>query len=239
MSFGPVVRKEIRSYFNSSIAYIVTLFFLLFGSFWFLYLQRFLYQNVASMQGYFSIVPIIYILTLPAVTMRTWAEERRRGTDEILLTLPFKEWELVVGKFVASFLLLLLIAALTVPLPLTLLPLGDFQSGPILGEYLGMILLGAAGLAMGQFVSAFAVNQITAFILSVVGLLIITLADQVNALVNLPGWLSGVFNYLSFRFHFTSFDKGLIDSRDVGYFVVVTGLFLYLTSRVLLLRKWR
>lgn len=239
MSVAPVVRKELRSYFNSSIAYIVTLFFLLFGNIWFLILERFLYQNVASFQGFFSIVPILYILLLPALTMRAWAEERRRGTDELLLTLPFREWELVAGKFLASLCLVALIAALTIPLPLTLWPLGDFQTGPLLGEYLGMILLGAGGLAIGQFVSVFAVNQITAFIFSVVGLLFITLIDQINTFVNLPAWLAAVFNYLSFNFHFNSFDKGLIDSRDVAYFVFIAFLFLYLTTRVLVLRKWR
>lgn len=239
MSLAPVVRKELRGYFNSSIAYIVALFFLLFANLWFLYFERFLYQNVASLQGFFSIVPVIYILVLPAITMRAWAEERRRGTDEILLTLPLSEWELVGGKFLASLCLLLLIVLLTVPLPLTLSPLGHFQRGPLLGEYLGAVLLGAAGLAIGQFISAFAANQITAFILSVVGLLFITLVDQVNNLVNLPVGIAGVLNYLSFTFHFSSFDKGIIDSRDIGYFLVVTALFLYLTTRVLVLRKWR
>lgn len=239
MSVGPVVRKELRSYFNSSIAYIVTLFFLVFGNVWFLYLEHFLYQNVASMQGYFSVVPILYILILPAMTMRSWAEERRRGTDEILLTLPFREWELVVGKFLAALVLLLIMLALTVPLPLTLSPLGDFQRGPLLGEYLGVVLLGAAGLSIGQFVSAFSINQITSFIVSVVGLLFITLINQVNNAASLPVWLAGVVNYLSFTYHFTNFDKGLIDSRDLAYFLVVTALFLYLTTRVLVLRKWR
>lgn len=239
MSIGPLVRKELRSYFNSSIAYIVSLFFLLFGAVWFLYLERFLYQNVASLQGYFSIVPIIYVLVLPALTMRSWAEERRRGTDEILITLPFREWELVVGKFVGGFSLLLVIVALTVPLPLTLSPLGDFQLGPLLGQYLGILLLGAAGLSIGQFVSAFSVNQITAFIVSVVGLLFITLVNQVNSFLDLPVWLASLFNYLSFNYHFGSFDKGLIDSRDLAYFLIVTALFLYLTARVLVHKKWQ
>ncbi len=239
MSLFAVMRKELQGYFNSSIAYIVVLFFLLFGNIWFLYLQRFLYQNVASMQAYFSIIPVIYILTLPAVTMRAWAEERRRGTDEVLFTLPFREWELVTGKFLASFVLLMVIVVLTIPLPLTLSPLGDFQTGPLVGQYLGIILLGAAGLAFGQLVSAYALNQITAFIVSVVGLLFITLIDQVNSLMNLPGFLASLLNYLSFNFHFVSFDKGLIDSRDVLYFLAATFLFLYLTTRSLVFRKWR
>lgn len=239
MSLYPVMRKELRSYFNSSIAYIVVLFFLLLGNVWFLYLQRFLYQNVASLQGYFSIVPMLYVLTLPAMTMRAWAEERRRGTDELLLTLPFREWELVLGKFTASMLLLVLIVVLTLPLPLTLSPLGDFQRGPMVGQYLGMILLGAAGLAIGQFISAFSINQIAAFIVTVVVLLFITLVDQVNSFITLPSWAADIFNYLSLNFHFNSFDKGIIDSRDVVYFVLVTFLFLFLTSRVIGFRKWR
>lgn len=239
MRIAPVVGKELRSYFNSSIAYIVTLFFLLFGYVWFLYLSRFLYQNVASFQGFFSIVPILYVLILPAITMRSWAEERRRGTDELLLTLPFREWELVTGKFIASLCLVLLIAVLTIPLPLTLWPLGDFQTGPLFGEYLGMVLLGAAGLSIGQFVSAFSINQISAFIFTVVGLLFITLVNQINTYANLPVWFAGILNYLSFNFHFNTFDKGLIDSRDVAYFLFVTALFLYLTTRVLMLRKWK
>lgn len=239
MSIGPLIRRELRSYFNSSIAYIVALFFLLLGAVWFLYLERFLYQNVASLQGYFSIVPIIYILVLPALTMRSWAEERRRGTDEILLTLPFREWELVAGKFLGGFCLLLVVVALSIPLPLTLSPLGDFQRGPLLGQYLGILMLGAAGLSIGQFVSAFSVNQITAFIVSVLGLLFITLVNQVNNFLSLPIWLAAFLNYLSFNYHFGSFDRGLIDSRDLAYFLFVTVLFLYLTTRVLVLRKWQ
>lgn len=234
-----VFKKELKGYFNSPIAYIVVVFFLEFATIWFLYLEQFLYQNVASMQGFFSLVPILYIMVLPALTMRLWAEERRQGTDEILLTLPFSETEVVLGKFLASFFVVGLIALLTLPLTLALMPLGDFQTGPLVGQYVGIVLLGASGVAVGQFVSGFASNQISAFLFSLVALLIITLVGQVNSLIDLPGFAASVLNYFSLSFHFQSFDLGIIDSRDVLYFVLLTAFFLYLNVRVLVHKKWR
>lgn len=239
MSFVPIVRKELRSYFNSPIAYVVTVAFLVFASVWFLYLNQFLFQNVASLRGYFSMVPVIFVVVIPALSMRAWAEERRLGTLEVLFTLPYRDWELVAGKFLAALLLILLIEVLTIPLPLTLSPLGDFQFGQILGEYLGMFLLGAAAMAVGQFISSLATNQITAFIGGVVALLFITLVSSVNALADLPGWLAAALNWISFTSHFSSFDMGLLDSRDLLYFVIVAGLFQYLTVRSLARRRSR
>ncbi len=239
MRVMPIVRKELRSYFNSPIAYVVTVAFLVFGSVWFLYLNQFLFQNVASLRGYFSIVPIIYVVVIPALSMRIWAEERRLGTAEILFTLPYREWELVAGKFAAAFVLLVVIALLTLPLPLTLSPLGDFQKGQIAGEYLGMLLLGAAGIAIGQFISSLVLNQITAFLCGVLALLFITLIGTVNAFMDLPAWLASTLNWISFRSHFESFDKGLLDSRDLLYFLLLTALFLYLTTKSLAWRRGR
>jgi len=235
---GSIILKELRGYFNTPIAYIVIIFVLEFTTIWFLYIQQFLYQNVASMGGFFGALPVIYIIALPALTMRAWAEERRQGTSEILLTLPISEGRLVAGKFLAALILLSLIALLTLPLPLTLSPLGRFQFGPIAGQYIGIILLGAAGIAIGQFISAFSSNQITSFLFSVVALLFITLVGQVNTIAQLPNWLASGINYFSLDYHFQSFDKGIIDTRDVIYFLVMTGFFLYLNTKVLVLRRW-
>ncbi|MEW5815242.1 MAG: ABC transporter permease [Spirochaetota bacterium] len=235
----PVIKKELKSYFNSPIAYIVVLFFLIFTSVWLFYLQQFLAINVASLRPYFAAIPLIFIVLLPSLTMRSWAEEKKLGTEELLFTLPFHERDLVLGKFLSTFILLMIIAALTIPLPLTLSSLGHFENGQLFGEYLGMLLLGAAGISIGQFMSAVSTNQITAFIASVILLLILTLAGQLNAVFNLPGWLSSFLNYISFDFHFESFRKGLIDSRDVIYFVILSVLFLYLTIKLILFRKWK
>lgn len=234
-----LLRKELASYFNSPIAYIVVIFFLVFTSVWFFYIQQFVAQDVASLRNYFAIFPIVFIILLPAVTMRSWAEENKSGTVELLLTLPFRAGQAVAGKFLGAFSLLVITLALTIPVPLTIAPLGDFETGQIVGQYLGVLVLGAAGLAIGLFVSSLSRNQITAFILSAVVLLFLTLINQVNFLVDLPEWLGFVFNYLSLDYHFSSFEKGLVDSRDLVFYTALAALFLYLNAKVLVFRKWR
>jgi ABC-2 type transport system permease protein len=236
---GSIVRKEARSYFNSPIAYIVVVFFLAFTAIWLFYISDFAATDLATLRSYFGIMPIVLVLLVPALTMRSWAEESRLGTDELLLTLPFREWELVLGKFIATYGLLLLTLLLTVPVPLTVTRLGDFERGEILGQYFGMALLGGAAVAIGLFVSSVSRNQISAFIINAVILLALTLFNQINSIVTLPAGVAAVINYASLEFHFRSFIRGVLDSRDLSFFVVVTGLFLVLNRYVLVARKWR
>lgn len=233
-----LARKELRSAWNSPTAYAVTLFFLLFTSIWFFYVQRFLAMDSANLRSYFALFPVAFTLVVPALTMRSWAEERKMGTAEILLTMPFSEWELVLGKFLASWATLAIAIALTVFVPLTLAPLGDFDSGAIAGEYLGALLLGSAAVALGQFVSSLSRNQVSAFLAGVVILLVATLANQITLTLDLPLALADVINYVSLAFHFESFAKGVVDTRDVAYFILVAFLFLFLNARVILFRKW-
>ncbi len=234
----PIIRKELKGAFNSPIAYIAIVFYLVIPSVWLFYIQRFVDADVASLRGYFDIIPIIFIILLPALTMRSWAEEKKLGTSELLLTLPFRIGELVAGKFLAAFIMLLIMVGLTVPLPLSVAPLGDFEASQIVGQYLGVLLLGAAGIAIGLFVSSVSTNQISAFIFSAVILLFITLVSFVNVVVELPGWLADFLNYLSLNYHFESFRKGLLDTRDLAYFLLVTAGFLYFNAKVILFRKW-
>ncbi len=234
----PLVKKELRSYFNSPIAYIVVLVFLVFTSVWFFYIEQFFARDTASMRAFFGIIPVTLVILLPALTMRSWAEEKKLGTVELLLTLPYREGEVVFAKFLASFALFVIMIALTIPVSLTVAPLGNFEVGQIIGEYIGVLLLGSAGLAVGLFISAVSTNQITAFIFSLIVLLFITLANQINLVVNLPKWLASFFFYISLDYHFQAFRKGLIDSRDVLYFLLVTVLFLYVNTKVLIFRKW-
>lgn len=233
-----IARKEMRSYFNSPIAYIVIVFFLVFTAVWFFYVAQFTLQDTATLRAYFGIMPIVFIGLIPALTMRSWAEESKLGTDEILLTLPYRETELVLGKFVAAFSLLLLALLLTIFVPISVLPLGSFERGEIAGEYLGIALLGAAATSIGLFVSSVARNQISAFIVSAVALLFLTLISQLNAVVDLPGWLAAVINYISLQFHVQSFIRGIVDTRDLVYYIVITVLFLYLNTKTLVFRKW-
>jgi ABC-2 type transport system permease protein len=234
-----VFRKELKSYFNSPIAYIATLFFLVFSSVWFFYIQHFFASNSASMRVFFSVMPTIFTVLVPALTMRSWAEEKRMGTAELLLTLPFRERDVVIGKFLATFSLLAIMLALTIPVPLSVSAFGHFDPGQIVGEYLGILLLGAAAIAIGQFISSVSSNQISAFIFGVIVLIAITMVSQAASIFNLPVWFAAVLNYLSLGYHFESLIKGVVDTRDVLYFLVAVTLFLYLNTKVLVFKKWR
>lgn len=160
------------------------------------------------------------------------------GTMEVLLTLPFRESTLVLGKFLAAALLLLLMVALTLPLPLLLARFGDFDWGEVAGQYIGVLLLGSAGISVGLFVSSLATNQVSSFLISLFVLLVFTLISQVNLVFSLPILLARVFSYLALGAHFNNFQKGLVDTRDLLFYVLVCALFLYLNVKTLVFKKW-
>lgn len=232
-----LVRKEFVSYFNSSIAYIVTIFFLTFSSMWFFIIQQFSLRNVADLRPYFAIIPSLFIAIIPMLTMRAWAEERKLGTHEILLTLPYNEFELVLGKFLAMRLMIYMILTLTLPVPLLVLSLGDFEFGQIIGQYLGVLFFSAPIVAIGLFASSVSTNQISALIVSVVILIGLSLVNQVALLFNPSRVVGAFFEYLSLSRHFRSFEIGLIDTRDIIYYLTLAWLFLYLNVKVLIRRK--
>ena len=234
-----VMVRELRSLFNSPVAYVVIVFFLVFTSVWLFYVQQFFAQNLASLRDYFAIFPTVFILVIPATTMRSWAEERKLGTDELLLTYPIRESELVVGKFLAGLLLLIAVLVLTIPVAVTVTPFGFFEKGQIASEYLGVLLLGASGLSIGVLVSALSTNQITAFLVTAFVLLVLTFVGEIPKFVQMPIWLAGVLTYLSIDGHFESFRKGLLDSRDVVYFLLLSVACLYSNVKVILLAKWK
>jgi ABC-2 type transport system permease protein len=233
-----LTRKELFSYLNAPAFYGAALFFLLFCSIWLFYFQRFFTMNVASLRVYFGIFPLVFILIIPVLTMRSWAEERKTGSIELLLTLPFSEWNLVLGKFCAAFSLLAMMLILTIPLPFTLSPLGQFDIGVIVCEYIGALLMGASAVALGLLLSALSKNQAGSFLGSAVVLMAAMLISQLTLSLNLPYWLAEIINYFSLSFHFDSFAKGLLDSRDIIYYLASTALFLFVTTRVILFRKW-
>jgi ABC-2 type transport system permease protein len=171
--------------------------------------------------------------------MSSWAEERRLGTDELLLTLPFREHEIVIGKYLASVLVLIGILVLTVFVPLTVAPLGQFERGQIIGQYIGTALLGCAGLAIGQLVSSFFRNQISAFIVTALVLLGLTLINQVTAFADVSTGAGSVFTYLSLDRHYRGFVRGIVDTRDLVYFVAIVALALYGNAKRLALGRWR
>lgn len=228
--------KELFSWLISPAFYGITVFLLVFVSVWFFYLQRFFAMDTATLRPFFSAFPLAFILVIPVLTMKAWAEEKKLGSAEILFTLPFTEWELVCGKFLSCIALLMVMLALTLPVPLTLLPLGYFDPGIIIAEYSGVLLLGSSAAALGLFLSSVSRNQAAAFLGSVAVLLAAILAS--NFSLNLPPALASMVNFLSLSFHFESFSRGLLDSRDIAFFLLTTALFLFLNTQVLVFRKW-
>ena len=228
-------KKELRSFFDSPIAYIVITVFLLISG-WFFFSSLFLI-NQASMRNLFGIIPLIFMFFVPAVTMRLISEEKRSGTIEILLTLPVKDYEIILGKFLAGLILIFVAVILTLVYTFTLSGLGDLDSGSVVAGYLGLIFLGATYLSIGIFTSSLTQNQIVAFITSFVIIFALYMLDKV--LIFLPSFLSSFFEYLSVDYHFSNISRGVIDSRDVIYYLSLIFFFLFLAVRALESRKWR
>ena len=234
-----IAKREMDSYFNSPVAYIFIVAFLLTCGTLFFFLENFFAAGQASMRGYFSLMPFVLSVLAPALTMRLWAEERRQGTYELLLTMPFRDGELVAGKYLAAMSVIAVALALSLPVPIMASIFGRFDAGTIAAEYLGAVLMASAVVAIGQAVSGAARNQMSAFMATVLILLALSLLSQATALVDFPAWLSGAVNWLSLSYHFSSFSRGVADTRDIAYFALITVACLYATTRLLSAGKWR
>ena len=230
-----IFKREFASYFNSPIAYIyVTVFLGLAG--W-LFFKGFFLVGEASMRTFFGLLPWLFLFFVPAITMRLWAEEKKVGTMELLMTLPVTDTEAVLGKFLASFAFLLVSLALSVVLAIVVAALGDPDPGEIFGGYLGAVLIGAAFLAIGLFVSSLTENQIVAFIISVVAIFVLFILGDDFVLMGVPSWIAPVFSFLGLGAHYDSVSRGVIDSRDIIYYLSVVGFFLYLNVKSIQGRK--
>jgi ABC-2 type transport system permease protein len=228
-------KKELRTFFDSHVAYIViTIFLLICG--WFFFSDLFL-VNQASMRNLFGIIPFIFMFFVPAVTMRLISEEKRSGTIEVLVTLPVRDHEIILGKFLAGLILIAVAVILTLVYAITLSGIGDFDFGSVVSGYIGLIFLGAAYLSIGIFTSSLTQNQIVAFITSFVIIFALFMLDKV--LMFMPTLLASFLEYLSVDYHFSNISRGVIDSRDVIYYLSLIFLFLFLAVRSLENRKWR
>ncbi len=232
-----VIRKELKGYFNSPIAYIFIIVFLTLSS-W-LFFRGFFLIGQADMRPFFSLMPWIFLFFVPAVSMRLWAEERKLGTVEILMTLPLKDWEAVLGKFLAGLTLISIALLLSISIPIAVAYLGNPDTGPIVGGYIGTLLMGAAYLAIGLFASTLTENQIIAFIIGVVFCFTMLIVGEEIVLFSVPGFLAPIFRYIGLAVHFSSIGRGVIDSRDIIYYFSVIGFFLYLSVHVVQSRRWR
>lgn len=231
-----VARKEFKTYFESPIAYIFITAFLLLVNF--LYLWTFFVAGQADMRPFFGFMPFVFLFLVPSITMRLWAEERKMGTLEVLLTLPVQEKDVVLGKFIASLLFLLVMLALTFNIPLLVGFLGDPDWGMIICGYLGCLLMGASYLAIGLFASGLSDNQIVAFILAIAICTAMLIVGEWFFLILVPDLLVPLFNYLGLGAHFESMGRGVIDTRDMLYYISVIGVFLYLNVNTVENRTW-
>ena len=232
-----IFKKEFRSYFNSPIAYIFITFFL--GISAWLFFRSFFFANQAEMRGFFGLMPWIFLFFIPAVTMKLWAEEKKLGTVEILMTLPIQDYEVIIGKFLASLALLTVTVLLSLVLPLSVIYLGDPDSGTLITGYLGLLLMGAAYISIGLFTSTLTENQIIAFILGITACFVLLIIGEDIVLFNTPNWLYPIFSYLGLGAHYSSILRGVLDSRDIIYYLSLIGFFLYLSTLSVESRKWR
>ena len=230
-----IAKRELQAYFVSPIAYVIRTCFL--GITGYLFSMILHYSRQASLQYLFGNVTTILLLIAPVLTMRLLAEEQSKGTIELLLTSPVRDWEIAVGKYLASLGLFAVMLVLTGYYPLLLRVYGKPDFGPIWGGYLGVFLLGATLLSLGLFTSSLTSNQIVAAVLGFVLVLAFWLVGALSGVVT--GTLGNVANYLDLSSHFTEFSQGVIDTKDVVYALsVITGS-LFLTTRVLEMRRWR
>ena len=221
-----IFKKEFSTYFVSPIAYIVISIFLVVTG-WFFFSTFFLF-NQANLRSFFSLLPISFSFFVPAITMRLFSEELNVGSYEILLTMPVTIREVVLGKFLASVAFVAAMLVPTLAYPVTVSFLGELDWGPVIGGYTGAILLGASFCAIGLFASSLTRNQIVAFITSMAICFSLTLIDKI--LFFLPSSMVGVLEYLGADFHFENISKGVIDSRDIIYFLTVIFVGLYATQ---------
>jgi ABC-2 type transport system permease protein len=231
-----IARKEIRSYFASPTAYVVTAVILVISAA-FQWAQLLGGQAGANLFNLFGPLQIILIFLAPAITMRLFAEEQSSGTIELLLTSPVREWEVVIGKYLAALTLFLLIVVLTMWNLVLLFIYGSPDIGPIISGYLGLILTGAAFLAVGMLTSTFTKNQIVSWVVSIGVLLLLLLIPNIARLAPPPADI--IIRYLSFSEHSGALTRGLIEVRDLVYYISFIAVFLFLTMRSLETRRWR
>ena len=236
-----VFKRELRSYFATPVAYVfIVIYLILSGAFTF-YLGNFYERGQADLQSFFQYHTILYLFLVPAVSMRLWAEERKSGTIELLLTLPVTMWQAVFGKFLAAWVFIGIALALTFPIWITVNYLGSPDNGAIFASYVGSFLMAGAFLAIGSCISATTRNQVVAFILTVVICFVLMMAGYPIVLDAFSSFApQGVVDSiasLSFLTHFASISKGVFDLRDLVYFALMIGVWLYATAVVIDMKK--
>ena len=229
-----IFKKEFKTYFISPIAYIViSVFLIIIG--W-LFFSTFFLNRQASLIRFFSLLPVTFAFIIPAVTMRLFSEEINVGSYELLLTLPVSFKEIILGKFMAAVTFVGVMLSPTIIYAITISFLGDLDWGPVIGGYVGALLLGASFSAIGLLASCLTRNQVVAFIIGMAICFFLTLLIDF-ILFFIPSFMVGIFQYLSANFHFQNISKGIIDSRDLLYFIILSFIALYSTNLIMQEKK--
>ena len=236
-----IAKRELRGYFATPLAYVFIMIYLALTGWFTFYLGGFYERGQADLLPFFNFQPWLFLILIPAISMRLWAEERKSGSIELLMTLPITTHQAVAGKFLAAWALTALAISLTFPVWITVNYLGEPDNGAILAAYLGCILMAGAFLAIGSCISAANRNQVIAFIITIVICFLFLLSGfpLVIDLFSLwaPGAIVNAITSLSFLTHFAAISKGVIDIRDLIYFLLVMGTWLYATAIVLEMKK--
>ncbi len=228
-----IFRKEFKGYFVSPIAYIVITIFLVLSG-WFFFSTFFLYSQ-AELRNFFTLLPVIFSFIIPAITMRLFSEELNTGSYELLLTMPVTSLDIILGKFLAAIAFVGLMLLPTISYAVMISFIGELDWGPVIGGYVGSILLGGAFSAVGIFASSLTRNQIIAFIIGMTICFTLTLLDKM--LFFLPESILGTLQFLGADFHFQNVSRGILDSRDIIYFLSIGFVMLYATNLVIREKK--
>jgi ABC-2 type transport system permease protein len=222
--FLAVFKREFKGYFSTPVAYVFLVIFLFFAGY-LTFKQGFFELRQADMRTFFENLPLLFVFMVPSAAMRLWAEERKSGSVELLFTLPITVPQAVAGKFLAAWAFIAIALVLTFPVPVIVCYLGDPDMGLIITGYIGSLLMAGGFLAIGSFFSAVSKNQVISFILAVVACAILVYAGMPTTLnylaTALPAGLLNIVENLSFQSHFDSILKGIIEFKDIAYFVIL------------------
>lgn len=229
-----IFQKELRSFFNSPVAYIVIVVFLVILG-WFFTSNLFI-ANLSSLRTVFEMTPFLLLFFAPAITMRLISEEKKTGTLELLITKPVTESEIIIGKFLAAWTLYFFALLPTLCYYLTVSLIGKLDTGAVIGGYLGLLLVGAVFLAVSIFGSSITENQVVAFIVSFMIVFGLFMLDKI--LFYMPNWTVSTLEYISIDYHFSNIERGVIDTRDIVYYLSAVAIALMAGTTVLQRRRW-
>ena len=233
--------RELGGYFATPVAYVFLVIFLVLANTFTFYLGNFFERGQADLQAFFSFHPWLYLFLIPAISMRLWSEERRAGTIELFLTLPITIGEAVLGKFLAAWAFVGIALALTFPIWITVNMLGDPDNGIIVAGYLGSLMMSAGYLAIGSCISALTKSQVIAFVVAAAACFVFTVSGTPLVIAFFSGWAPGAVVEavagLSFLTHYTAIMRGVIDLRDLIYFVSLVAVFLFANAAIVDMKK--